>query len=442
MKRILNLCAAGALALVALAPCSAHAAGTQGSAANAKILNVVTVTYYDATGSNVHQAATSTSVLVALKPTQLTATVVNPFPNVDSGTTTTSLIALTSNANGPDTYKATWASSTQYLVTPTGITGTILTDVTGGSSTSYTSGADLALGATSIVSVQPAAGGSQVINIPAGSLNGIVPGSVVVINDTSYKVTATSAGTQAGYTQTGVSTTTGTATAEVLGSITITTDTHGSNVAPSLAGSLAGMIVGERKYLQLQDTAVVSSNTNNGVDTVSIVTDTKTGGYATSALNDTATFFFVSVSIEKTVANVTSPGASGGKPGEVLEYTVTVRNASSGNAGKVSIADAVPSYTTLVSGPGAYGTGTGNLTPSASDKFAVVSDGTNSVDITLNPSDSESQTVVVGYGGTQNNAAVAGTPITFFLGSGSSSTLGGTVAASKTYTIKYQVKIN
>ncbi|GFO67211.1 hypothetical protein GMLC_07900 [Geomonas limicola] len=440
MKRILNLCAAGALALVALAPGSASAAGTPGSAANAKILNVVTVTYYDATGTNVHQAATSTSVLVALKPAPLTVAVVNQFPNADSGSTTTSLIALTANANGQDTYKATWGSSTQFLVTPTSITGSILTDVTGGSSTSYTSGADLALGATSIVSVQAAAGGSQVINIPAGSLNGIVPGSIVVINDISYKVTATSTGTQAGYTQTGISTSTGSATAEVLGTITIAADPNGSKTAPNLSGSLAGTIVGERKYLQLADTAVVSSNTNNGVDTVSISTDTKAGGNATGAVTDVATFFFVSVSIEKTVSNVTTLGATGGKPGDVLEYTVTVRNASSGNAGKVSIADAVPAYTTLVSGTGAYGSGGG--TGSATEKFATISDGTNTVDITLAPGDSESQSTVVGYGGTQANAIVAGTPITFYLGSGSTNAQGGTVAAAKTYTIKYQVKIN
>lgn len=439
----LSLCAVGALALAALAPGYASAA-TPGSAANAKILNIVTVTYYDATGTNLHQAATSTSVTVTLKQSPLTVATAVAFPNVDSGATTTSLVALTANANGSDTYKVTLTGAALNLVTPTSVTTNILTDVTGGSSASYTSGGDLVLGATSIVSVQAASGGSQVINIPAGSLNGIQNGSVVVINNISYKVTGTTTGTQAGYTVTGLSTGLGSATVETPGSITITTDPNGSNQAPNLSGSLAGTIVGERKYLEIQDRAVVSSNSANGTDTFSIVSDTKTGSNPTGAITDAATFFFVSVSINKTVANVTNNAAGAtGKPGDVLEYTITVNNASAGNAGKVSIADAVPAYTTLVSGLGAYGTGGGS--GAAGEKFATINDGTFTVDVTLNPSDSETQTgspVVTGFGGTTGNAIAAGTPITFYVGTGATNALGGTVAATKTYTIKYQVKIN
>jgi uncharacterized repeat protein (TIGR01451 family) len=438
----LSLCALGALAIAAVVPGLASAA-TPGSAANAKILNIVTVTYYDANGSTQHQAATSTSVSVALKQAPLTMAITTAFPVTDSGASTTSLIALTSNANGGDLYTVA-IGATPFQLTGASFSANLLSDVTGGSSTGYTSGADLALGATSIVSAQAAAAGAQKLFIPAGTLNGIAVNSIVVINGTSYKVTAIDAGTLPGYTVTGQSFGLGAETTEIPGSITIVADPNGSNVAPNLSGSLAGTIIAERKYLQITDTAVVSSSTSNGTDTFSVSSNTKTGSNPAGPVSEVATFNFISLSIQKAVSNVTTPAAgSTGKPGEVLEYTVTVNNASTGNAWKVSIADAVPAYTTLVSGSGAYGTGGGS--GAATEKFATIFDGANTVDVTLSATDSETQPgnpTVTGFGGTAGNAVVAGTAMNFFLGAGSSNALGGTVAANKTFVIKYQVKIN
>lgn len=449
MKKFLNLslCAAGALAMAALAPGYAEAAG---SAANAKILNVVTVTYYDATGTNVHQAATSTSVTVALKQAALTVATTTPFAPVDSGSTASALFALTANANGSDNYKVSLSDTASNLSNGNLINAFLMTDV-GATGAAYTPDTSFSLGATSIVSVQAASGGAQTLSIPGGALNGIGVGSIVVINGTSYKVSATSTGSAAKYGITGLSTNVAApgdpnTADEVLGSLTIVADPNGSATAPTLTAgtSLAGTIIGERKYLQVKDQAVVTSNTANGTDVIHVNTSTFTGALTTPQVDQTAIFYFVSLSINKTVINVTNSGAGAtGKPGDVLEYTVTVFNpTTSGNAGKVSVADAVPAYTTLVSGTGTYGSGGGSGV--ATEKFATINDGTNTVDVTLSSTDAESQGsgATTGFGGTQANAIVAGTPIVFYIGAGASNTLGGTVAAQQTYTIKYQVKIN
>jgi uncharacterized repeat protein (TIGR01451 family) len=444
-----SLCVGAALTMAALAPSSASAAtvAAPGSAANAKILNVVTVTYFDATGSVSHKAATSTSVTVDLKQSPLNVTVQQPFGKVDSGATTLARLMLTATANGGDSYKVTLGDTGTNLQSSS-VTGAMLTDI-GATGASYTSGVPFNLGATSIVSVAAAAGTTQTITIPGGALNGIVVGSIVVIKDNSYKVTAVDPGAPASYSTTD-GTTEGTLTPESMGSITISSDDNGSKTTPALAAGtgLAGTIIGERKYLELSDKSVVSSNTADGTDVVSVSTATTTNsGANTTVLEDqTATFYHVSLRIDKSVRNVTNSAATGtGKPLDVLEYTVTVTNTATGNAGKVSIADAVPAYTTLISGS-SYGSGggTGNKT----EIFATIYDGTNTVNCTLDPSDSESQpggSTYTGFGGTANNAVTAGTAINFYLGTGSAPGVpgaGGTVAATKVYTIKYQVKIN
>jgi uncharacterized repeat protein (TIGR01451 family) len=436
-----GLCIGAALTMAALAPPSASAAtvAAPGSAANAKILNVVTVTYFDATGTVSHKAATSTSVTVDLKQSPLNVATQTGFSPVDSGVTALTRVSLTATANGGDSYKVAFSDSGTNLKSST-VTGAMLTDI-GATGAAYASGDTFNLGATSIVSVAAAAGGSQTITIPGGALNGIVAGSIVVINDISYKVTAAVAGTPASYNVTGSSTAEGTLTPEAMGSITIAADNNGSKTTPALAAGtgLAGTIIGERKYLELSDNAIVSSNTTDGTDNVSVsATTTTNSGANTTVLSPTpqATFYHVAVSINKSVSNVTNSSASGtGKPGDVLEYTVTVSNTATGNAQYVSIADAVPAYTTLVAGS-AYGTNGGG------DIFATVNDGTNTVNITMSSSDDETQTGggTVGYGNAA--AAVATTPLNFFIGTGANKTTGGVVAAGKVYTIKYQVKIN
>ena len=439
---VLSACAAALIA--AVAPQSAMAAPAPATAAGAKIFNQVTVTYFDANGANQHQAGTSSSVLVALKQAPLTVATAITFPAVDSGSTTTSYIALTANANGKDEYTVAITPTATNLTDPAGhtVTTNIFTDTSGGTSSAFNPSSTF-LGATSIVSVaNDVPGSTQILSVPAGtvSASGIVIGSVVVINGNSYKVTAVYDGVQAAY-QTGAQTTldlTGNAKTETLGTITIGKDA--TNTAPALAtgGSLIGTLVAERKYLMITDTANVSSNTADGKEDFAVSTNTKTNSnIAALPAVDSAVFYFTQLSINKSVANV---GAGTAKPGDLLEYTLTVTNtAPNGSAGKVSILDAVPAYTTLVSGT-TYGAGGG--TGTAGEVFATINLGASTVPITLDPTDTEPTGAGVGFGGTASNKVIAGTPINFYLGTGSSNSTGGTVAHGAVYTIKYQVKIN
>jgi len=444
---------AGALALafcVTAAPATSHALET---AASAKIQNVVTVTYYDATGTNSHQAATSTSVTVNLVQAALAASTLVNFPAaVDSGQPSTSYVALTSNANGTDNYTLTLTEQTVTNLSGHPYTLNLVTDTSGSNASAITSGTagNVTLGASSIVSVAAVSAGAQKISIPAGTLNGIAVGSIVIISGNSYIVSAIDNGTQADYGITGTSTTTNaTPQAEVLGYITIVKDTNtgGTGSDPNLTTgtSLAGTLIEQRKILQITITGTVNSNTVNGTDLIHIDSNTTTGTNNSTQLAETATFNFVSVSISKIVHNITDSSkdvagflSATGKPGDILEYTVTVTNGSTGNAGKVSITDAVPSYTTLMTGGQALYPFSGG-----GSNFANITDSSaNTVNITT-AVDSETQPGggTVGYGDAAGTAA--GKAINFYIGTGTTSNaVGGTVAAGVSYTIKYQVTIN
>jgi uncharacterized repeat protein (TIGR01451 family) len=443
------VCALALAFCVTAAPATSHALET---AANAKIQNVVTVTYYDATGTNQHLAATSTSVTVNLVQAALTASTLANFPAaVDSGQPSTSYVALTSNANGSDNYTLTLTEATVANLSGHPYTLNLVTDTSGAGASAITSGTsgNVTLGASSIVSIDAVSGTSQKIWIPAGTLNGIAVGSIVVIGGNSYIVSDVDNGTQANYGITGTSTTTSASpVAESLGYITIVKDTNtgGTGSVPNLTAgaSLAGTLIEQRKLLQITITGTVNSNTANGTDLIHIDSNTTTGTNNSTQLGETATFNFVSVSITKIVHNITDSSkdvagnlSATGKPGDVLEYTVTVNNGSTGNAGKVSVADAVPSYTTLVTGSQASYPFSGG-----GANFATITDSSANTVIITTAVDPETQPGggTVGFG---DAGTVAGNAIHFFIGTDTTtSALGGTVAAGATYTIKYRVKIN
>lgn len=422
-------CAASLLA--ALAPHAASAA-TAGSAANAKILNVVTVTYRDASGNNEHKAATSTSINVALKQAAMTVSTAQPFEAVDSGSTATTYVALTANANGLDTYTVGVTPSAATNLSPDGhtITNKVFYDIDG-TEVDFSSGR-VTLGATSIVSVADGTvTGTQVLSVPAGTVttNGLSVGSTVVIGTTSYKVLGVDNGKQATYSIANTaSTSTGSLEEEELGTIVIGADYFGAVPTLATGTTLAGTLVAERKYLQIQDTARVSSITEDGSEKFTVDTNTTTGSNVTTGFDaGTAVFYFTQLTIFKKVDNI---DGGTGKPGDLLEYTITVENTSNaGKAALVAVDDAVPAYTTLVAG--------------SDDVFATIAVGSKTAPITLDVNNNiSSSSTDVGFGGTAGGLTSAGTKINFFLGTGATKTSGGAVAAKEIYTIKYRVRIN
>jgi uncharacterized repeat protein (TIGR01451 family) len=155
----------------------------------------------------------------------------------------------------------------------------------------------------------------------------------------------------------------------------------------------------------------------------------------------------------KEVRNVTVPtvpvwGATAvANPGNILEYRVTV-DATAGLASQVVVVDPIPAYTTLVNwlaatGYGATGVGQPDGTGVAANVFAQISDGTNTVTVTIDATDSETQPgnpTETGFG--RAAGTVAGSNLTFYVGDQSAFGTGGRVNTATNYTIVYRVKVD
>jgi len=481
MKVKHNLLAALAITGLAALNCPATASAAN-TTANAKLLNVVQVDYKDASGNNSFTAAASTTVTVLLKESALNYALAPngsvggpacpPAVSTVSGGTVSALIALTATANGADTY-------TQSLFTNTPSNATNQT-------VSYST--------LDYLGLNPVAGplnrefGSAIptavkdaftLYFPGGALAGFQENDIVVVaygaGNKVFLVDTVSVGSAATHPNSAAGPfTTGDRTQivpEVPGELKLKAyDTQsitlngvavnfgGGNTAPDFVVTPPTLQVplGELVLVQVDVTASANSITNDGTVEYSL---TVTDGTNPTAITCTAgPFVRTSLSIMKQARNLTDNGAFGntatGEPGEILEYKVTVSN-TGGQASKVVVADAVPTYTTLVTG-NAYGSATpGNI-------FAKVSDnaGTpNSVELTT-ADDTEVQPLggfETGFG--KATGTSAGSPLTFYVGDTATNALGGTVPSCSdatvktqaacstgtwmdTYTILYQVRID
>lgn len=493
------------LALAGVAAISLPGKAMANSSANATILNVVRVDYTDVSGSNSFAANASSSVTVNLVKAPLNVSGApsgangNPgltcLPAIDtaSGGSVSALYALTATANGQDTYKLS-ITYTPHNVNNISVTYNTLT---------YTGASDALTPAnpSPATRVLGSAIPTRIVNattleFPGGALSGFAVNDIAIVQTTAGKraflVTAVSAGQAPVFSHVGntaYTDATGAYTqAEVKGTLTLgayvnqtitlnsTNDTTfgGGGIAPAFTtvGSEAtlGMPVGEMILVKVSVQASTNSQTDGTVDYVLTTTDSANGNE--SKITCTAsTFKAPTLSIKKEARNFSTSGSfaatATGNPGQILEYRITVTN-SGGQASSVVVTDAVPSYTTLVTHGGAYGSGGGTVT----DMFAQISDGSNTVTVTPSAVDSEIQPlaggVKTGYGKAIDSDTVitpavfdASSNLTFYLGNTSSNGSGGLLpycsngiantlaactAASATWidtlTIIYQVKID
>ena len=434
-----------AIALVAVVTFVNTGTAQANTAANAKILNQVTVTFKDATGSGTGFTQTaSTTVTVQLVQSQLLVTTLSDMA-VNVGTPAIYQdYAITATANGSDGYKITstfsamsnlatqtldyaiyrWNGSTLAITN----TGAQITSATGTNTlTPVNIGGSVVIGRT----------GTDTLKVPFGSLNGIAQNTVVMVGSNGpYLVSGTTTGAAA--------TTPGT---EVPASITLIAYSGGP--APSISDTALGSVVAERVFLRV--TVNGTTGTTDGSITHTITTTDSSSAHPSIAVANTTTFHGTNLTISKNVANCGQAGTSCGAPaasatgvpGDILEYTVTVHNAGSGPATLVAVADAVPVYTGLVV------LTTTALVSADTDVFATISDGATTASLqvgggggTINVANGK-----VTYGANPRSAAL--NPINFFLGAGSTNSVGGSLAAGSpapanapTYTIKYRVKVN
>jgi len=450
------------VALMAFAP-----RAEANSAAGAKILNTITVTYKDAGNITTYNANATSTVTVNLvraaltysgRPTAGSTGTSATLPSgqtVDSGATATYLIALTANANGGDTYNLSSALSNLTNVSGQTVTWNLM-QRDGATTMGGANPANVALGASVII-----ANTSNTISLPGGSnLVGLIQTDaaghkVLVVNGVDYLVSNVSAGNAASNTHVGNTyyNNLGTATAETVDVITLAQNPSGANVAPNFtAGNLVGQLAREQALVRVQVTANTGAAPGtNGTADFTITTTDGASGNSASTTAITTTWRAMNLQVRKTVRNcgnsaVGTCGATGftatatGNPGDVLEYKVEVNNAGASAANTVSAQDAVPSYTTLITFTGAYGDGGTAGTGAATNNFATITDGTTTVPLTVQSSDTESGGAS-GVGAGDAAGTTAGSAIHFFLGTNATNAAGGSVAAGKTYTILYRMKI-
>jgi len=482
-----------ALAVTVLAAIGSPGTAAANSTANSTILNVVRVDYTDVSGTNNFAANASTSVTVNLVKAALNPSAAptgadgNPGLSclsafdTASGSTVSALYALTATANGQDTYNLS------IVNTPNDVNGVAVTY----STLTYTGANDQAAPANrALASAIPTrVVDASTLEFPGGALAGFAVNDIVVVQTAAGKkaflVTGVNAGSAPVFSHVGnqayTDATGAFTTAEVKGTLTLgayadqtitlnsanDTTFGGGGVAPAFAtpatAATLGVPVGEMVLVTVSVTASTNTQIDGTVDYVLTTTDSSVANPSTIGCR-VGTFKAPTLSIKKEARNLTTAGAfaatATGNPGQVLEYRVTVTNAG-GQAAQVTVADAVPSYTTLVTHAGSYGTGTG--TGVAADFLARVSDGTNSLDLTMDGTDSETQPlpggVETGFG--KAAAVAAGSAITFYLGDTSTNALGGKLpycsngsSANLTactgagatwitaYTILYQAKID
>ncbi len=319
------------IALLAFSSSSTFAAVS----ADATIFNQVTVSY--TSGTQTLTATADVSVTVITLAAQPTIDVDKTVDSAYAGDAVTYTYTARSNANGEDTYNLTTIDSVDANVS---------------ASTDASVGTPFILWGGIVLS-----SGADTIGLPGGSVANVAVNETVelLVNGSMqrYTVTAISGGTaeSAG-------------TPEVLALLTLTP--IGTSEAITAGNVGAGTQVGE--YKEFITTLVVGTPTTLGTDgthttnltftTTATDTTNTVVTYTTSAGdgNETVTTVFspnVTITKESRNASVVpadtfaSDGSTTAKPGETIEYRITVTNAGSGAASSVDISDAIPTYTAL-----------------------------------------------------------------------------------------------
>ena len=307
------------LGAVALTATSAVAS----TAANTVITNTATVNYNDAGGAAQPAVSATAAVTVTLVPSAVTLS--SPAAQIIAqGSSATLTYTITSTANGQDTY--TLASG----ATPTN-----------DSAVTPTLAASIALGGTTLAVVANV--GDLAITVPydntgGTAVNGIGPGSVIVIGGNPYTVAA------AGVTKNVAA---NTATITLTGAIA--------------AGQAVGTVVGERKtFTETVPSGTVTSG-SSGSQSVATTATSATAPNPTT-MQATATVITVqrpTLTVTKVVS--TDGGASfnptgSAPPGTVLIYKITASNTGSTSASSVAFSDVLPAYLTYQAGTGKFAT--------------------------------------------------------------------------------------
>ena len=342
--------ALGLFAMVVVAFSAVPQVNAAVTSGQATIHNAVTVSY-----------SSGTNNLFSTASVDVTVTTLAAAPNITSqgavtllaGDTYIFVYTVVSQANGPDDYVITTPTPTATNVSPA--TGVGIT----------TSPLTLWAGMT-------LSSGAGTITIPAGSETGITAGTTIVellVGGVAKQYTVASIAGVGGAAIAAESTTAvtggaaaGTTTPAVNAVLTLTP--VGAATAITAANVGAGIQVGEVGTFTVDFTA--GTPTTAGTDGTYVIpafavttTATDAGGAViatNTAPSSTITVSSPSLTITKLSRNVTAGDVAfvatgtSARPGEVIEYQITVSNNSGATASSVSISDALPDYTAIKTG--------------------------------------------------------------------------------------------
>jgi uncharacterized repeat protein (TIGR01451 family) len=302
---------------------------------NATIFNEATVSY--TSGGSTLTASDDISVTVITLAAAPSISVNTTAQTVDGGANALYNYTVRSNANGVDDYSLSLASVDNAFVSAS-------TDAGVPASVNLWGGIVLSSGAGTI-------------NLPGGSTTGLANGDTVELtvagNPEQYTVTITNAGSAEA---------SGSAEVEAV----LTLAPIGGSPAITGANVVVGAQVGEYTGFTLTQTAGTpntpgtdGTHTNN-ISGSTTATDALGAvvNYTTSAagLNETITTVnSPAITIAKLWRNVTTgttfgaPGA-GAKPGEVIEYQITVTGDPGATVTDVYLTDIIPNYTAINTG--------------------------------------------------------------------------------------------
>ena len=442
---------------VTLAPAGA-AAALAGSAGNTIVRNTVTVNYSDA-GNN-PQAAVSASVDLTVNTIPTTPGIVSYTPasgSTDgSGATQSYTVRIRTSSNGPGAITLSAADSASsnmsaYGAAPSGLAADLFLGATvidpsdlNGTIANWASGAAVTFKVPNdggVPSDAAVTGGTT----SDGAVNGLKNGDTVYL----YSGSAYYGPFQ-------------------VGSVTELPVGSGPTAQPcsiqlvnpgaALAGlpTAYGWQIVEAKDATMAVTQGSVSDATAASNWTTTATATMAGAASASAPAVVTVSHMGRVAIAKYVRNVTAPVAGsglyvppvdingnrdnfysagvGGKPGDILEYIAVLTDIGTGSATVVYATDTLPGYTALVKGASYGGGAAGKVFAHA--RF-------NDLETDLND-DNSSGAANVAYG------AAAGSPttMTFWLGTGCSSSAGGNLATSvpaatpsSTAYVIYQVQI-
>jgi uncharacterized repeat protein (TIGR01451 family) len=446
--RATALIALATLTVMALSPVAE--AALQGTAGNAVIRNTITVNYNDATG---HAQTAATSFVdisvntVAATPTILSFT---PSPGSTDGTGATQAYAvrIRTNSNGPGSISFGTADGT-FVNVALGTVPTVPGNIYLGS-TIFDPSNFPGMGAQTI------ANNATLANIAVPNDNGkandtgaahALPDATVInglaLNDTVYITDGT---TYYGPWQVTVvnDPVVGNGTTAAPGSLTLKNISGGALVFTPASG---WQIV-EYKDVTVTVTQGDVADATIAAHWVTTLTATMAGAAAANTPTVITNAHEGKLIVTKYVRNVTTPVAGAGlfsppvftnnfytsgvngKPGDVLEYLVVVTNTGSGSSAAVLATDVMPTYSTLLTGS-AYGT------PGGGTIFAQANFNTTGAVL---KTDNSGGTANVAYG--KSTGTAAGSTMTFYLGTGCSTSAGGTLTTGQVEYLIYQVIIN